>query len=239
MRSRTGRRTAKRWPGPLVLTIAALAVVITALVSVATGARSLPAPTRTAAPSATAAFLGDSYTVGRGATDAATQGWAPLVAAAEGWVLRNDGVSGTGYGTRGELPGATTYLERVAGIAAQHPDVVVVSGGYNDLRLRDRAWSNSAVERVYVALRRALPHARIIAVGPFWPGAAGDARLTALDRRVQAAAARVGAQYLTALQPNPIASPGMVSVDGVHPNDAGHAALAAAVVRQLTAPPRS
>ncbi len=179
------------------------------------------------------AFIGDSYTVGRGATEP-RDGWASKVSAAENWQEINFGISGSGYDRTGTRLGATTYLGRVPEVAELDPRIVVVSGGYNDVHHDDHA-ERGPVQNVYSAVRSALPNAEIVAIGPFWPHRRVPAAVTVLDAAVRAEAVRVHAFYISALDPNPLADPATVSADHIHPSDAGHAAIAAMVVKALAA----
>jgi lysophospholipase L1-like esterase len=195
-----------------------------------------PTPTPTAAPDAV--FLGDSYTLGRGAS-ARALGWTTLVAQKTGWTEVNQGVGGTGYNTVSGLVGCSaeycpTYVTRAMDVIAADPDIVVVSGGQNDRPwlAADPAAVRAAVDETYRLIRQGLPDARIIAVGPSTPEAATPA-ITELDAWVQAAALRVDAEYVSLLDPVTITAP-MVAPDGVHVNDSGHRAIAARVIAAVT-----
>src|SRR4051794_19196648 len=76
-----------------------------------TGAtESTPSAATTTAPASapTVAFLGDSYTVGAGAS-APERRWATLVAAARGWHELNFGQNGTGYVNSGATSDDAPY----------------------------------------------------------------------------------------------------------------------------------
>lgn len=195
-------------------------------------ASAAPTDSPTAAPDDTdvAVFLGDSYTQGWGASNP-TMKWTTLVAHDAGWTEVNQGQGGTGYVTRAGVAGCgkddcPTYPERVADIVAAAPDVVVIAGGQNDrwALATDPALVQAAVDRTFSLLREGLPNARLIAVGPSTAEPA-TTMITDLDGWVRAAADRVGAEYVSLLDPVVIQSD-MVTADGVHVNDAGHRALA-------------
>ena len=239
----------------LVIVIGGIAAVVAAVVgSGAASTASLvptlppatPAPTASATPNKTpaptdppttaptgpdvAVFLGDSYTQGWGASEPIVK-WTTLVAYAAGWSEVNEGQGGTGYVTTAGVASCgqadcPAYPDRVAGIVAAAPDVVVIAGGQNDrwALATDPALVQAAVDRTFSLLREGLPNARLIALGPSTAEPA-TAMITDLDGWVRAAADRVDAEYVSLLDPVVIQSD-MVASDGVHVNDAGHRAIA-------------
>ena len=178
----------------------------------------------------TAVFLGDSYVQGRGAS-APSSRWSSLVAGERGWDEVNLGLGGTGYvATSGPegcgLDFCPSVEAQVAAAVARAPDVVVVAGGQNDFTSYqdDPEAVDAAIAATFEQLRRQLPAARLVAVGPSTTRAVG-AVAEAVDVDVRTAAAAVGAQYVSLLEPNVIA-PGTVLPDGAHVDDAGHRAIA-------------
>ena len=148
-----------------------------------------------------------------------------------GWTEVNQGQGGTGYVTTAGFTSCgqdhcPAYPDRVADIAAAAPEVVVIAGGQNDrwALATDPALVQAAVDRTFSLLREGLPNARLIAVGPSTAEPA-TALITDLDGWVRAAADRVGAEYVSLLDPVVIQSD-MVAADRVHVNDAGHRAIA-------------
>jgi len=189
-----------------------------------------PTPTTTATEPDVAVFLGDSYTQGWGASEPIVK-WTTLVAYDAGWTEVNEGQGGTGYVTTAGVASCgqadcPAYPDRVAGIVAAAPDVVVIAGGQNDrwALATDPALVQAAVDRTFSLLREGLPNARLIAVGPSTAEPA-TTMITDLDGWVRAAADRVGAEYVSLLDPVVIQG-AMVASDGVHVNDAGHRAIA-------------
>ena len=174
-----------------------------------------------------AAFLGDSCTTGLQHQIRAPLGSA-LVAQKMAWFEHQFSHGGNGY-----YRGDPNFLALTDQVAESHPDVVVVAGGFVDAI--DPAYNPDAVAaavfETYRALRDRLPNARIIAVGPTTPYSI-SARIVQVDADVQAAAGAVSAQYISLLVP-PVITPDMVDSDGVHPNDAGHAAIADRILAAL------
>ncbi len=231
--------------GRALLACSAVVAVIGALVAcTSTAARTGPtssapatrSPSRSPAPAPTAGvarprvvFLGDSYTFGSGASTPAKR-WSSVVAAVQGWIEINQGVGGTGYGTRRDDPPGAPYPDRLAEVVAAHPDIVVVSGGINDLRSPAPAVAGG-VTRTYTTLRALLPGVRLIAIAPFSNDAPPTPALRAIAAEVHAAAATAGADFV---DPGYVLEghPDLVHQSGPHaghPNDAGYARMAAAI----------
>lgn len=182
-----------------------------------------------------ALFIGDSYTRGAGASDV-RNAWPEVASDALGWVPQIVAAGGTGYVTsltgdpaeRGcgadRCPNFLTQVKEAADRYA--PDVVVLAGGRNDLGKSGVGETAGVV--IATALSR-FPQAEIIVVLPVWdddvpPEAYGDLRSA-----VTAAAKSAGVTTLDIGEPL-AGKPGLLASDGVHPNDAGHAALAEAFV---------
>jgi lysophospholipase L1-like esterase len=194
--------------------------------------QALPSP----APSASAktapqrvAFLGDSYAFGHGASQPSKR-WANLVSASKGWREANLSQEATNYSTAGE-PGFTSYTARLSAVVATGAQIVVVSGGRGDVGVGSARF-RSDVRGTFAGIRAGLPEARLIVVSPTWGNDPAPARLVALISIVKDEAARAGATYLDIGEPL-YGHLAMMDVDGWHPNDAGHAAIAAAVEKAL------
>lgn len=171
-----------------------------------------------------AAFLGDSYTTGVGASTPALR-WTTLVAQKEGWGEANFGEAGSGYITKGF--DGTSYLRRVQEVIDVRPDIVVVAGGQNDLASNGDV--DAAVQATLELLREGLPVAKMYVVGPTWAQRQPPPKLVEIETAVRKAAAEVDAQFIPAL--DWIADrPDLMAPDNIHPNDAGHTLIADRVV---------
>ena len=175
------------------------------------------------------AFLGDSSAAGSGATRQSKR-WVNLVSLDQGWVMKNLSLAGTSYSTAGE-PGGTSYTARLDAVVATGADIVVVSGGRNDVDV-SAAQQRADVRATFAGIHVGLPKARIIVVSPIWGNSVAPVRLTALASIVKAEAKLAGATYLDIGEPLS-GRDTMVTFDGVHPNNAGHAAIAIAVEKAL------
>ncbi len=181
--------------------------------------------------------LGDSYTIGTGASDE-SHGWPAIIARRLGAELTNPAVNG--YTTldliRDELP----YLERLK------PDVVSVLIGVNDLvQGRGGGRYREALSRIYEAVQGR----RVVAVSiPTWsyvPAAAdfgGAERVERLTAEFNAIAEQEAtARNFTWIDIGPasrsgIGSPGWIASDHLHPGDAQYAAWADAIWERLPRP---
>jgi lysophospholipase L1-like esterase len=181
-----------------------------------------------------ALFVGDSYTVGQGASSPELR-WSTLVADAMGWQELNVADGGTGFVTRRPELDRLNYPEQLKSVPRGSVDVVVIAGGQNDFKsLRKTAGPVFVgVENTYALAERRFPDAEIVSVGPSTPWVVGlEAR--AMDSAVRAAAARTGATYISLLDPN-IVQGKLINKDGIHTTDAGNALIAERVLETLQA----
>jgi lysophospholipase L1-like esterase len=182
-------------------------------------------------------FIGDSFTVGTGASDN-TKRWTAIVSKTEGWHQVNLGHAGTGYSKTSSSgcdgSGCPNFAQMVQEAAATNPGRVVVAGGQSDFSL-DFAEVEPAIKKTYADLRAALPNATIIAVGPSAVGNVTQ-KISDFDNAVQQAASAIGAQYVSLINPD-VLDESMTSAGNTQMNDAGQAAIAQRVIESL--PPAS
>lgn len=232
----------------VVLVVVAVAVVVVSVWVTVDTTRSTPPPPDSSSPMQTAdpdeptfaLFVGDSYTAGAGASEG--KRWTTVAAEEMGWVEQNVSAGGTGYATAltGDVAqqgcGADrcpSYPELVDAAARQYdPDVVVLAGGRNDLGPADRA--AKGVRRVLDDAADRFPDAEILFVTPVWDDDAPPPDFDAMRSAMTRAATAWGAEVIDVGDPL-LGHPEWVAEDGVHPNDAGHAALAEAFVKAYRA----
>lgn len=177
------------------------------------------------------AFYGDSYTYGVGAT-VQEKRWSTILSEQSGWSEFNPSVSGLGFARNrtivgdGDLPSF---------IIADSPDVVIVTLGLNDNFVFD---SQAAEIRTHITddferLATELPDARLIVVEPFWYKAKRPASVDVINSWVHDAAAAVSADYIPGASYWLAGHPEWMASDSLHPNDAGHAAIAAQMDQAL------
>lgn len=177
-----------------------------------------------------AAFIGDSITAGYGASSEPMR-WTSLVSQKMGWTEHNFGRGGTGYLATSSREGCgldfcPNYLGMLDDVASSDPDIVVVAGGGNDMPefVSNSGPVSRAITDTFNGLRKRLPNARIIAVGPFARDVTSS--VIAFDLVVQDAARAIGGEYVSLIAPNPVVQEDMFLADGAHLNDSGYAAIA-------------
>lgn len=171
-----------------------------------------------------AVFIGDSYTVGQN-TPLEGVGFTALLAELQGWEPVNLAISGTGYAKSHELDwcptgGCPAYAGVIDDALAADPDIVVVSGGRNDMWLEDEEGVAAAIEAFYSQLRAAFPTERIIVTSPLWSDGPTPAILQPVREQVERHATRVGAEHLD-LGDLFEQHPELITDDGIHPTEAG------------------
>lgn len=183
-----------------------------------------------------AVFIGDSYTVGTG-TSLDGSGFPAILGERRGWRVVNLAIPGTGYATGREdglcpPAGCTAYVGMLADAAAHDPDVVIVSGGRNDLA---RQHLEPAVVAFYRELRQQLPDARLVVTSPLWDDSPTPQSLVELRRLVEREATAAGAEYLD-LGDLFAGRPDLIAPDDLHPDEEGLALIAARIDELLPSP---
>lgn len=177
-------------------------------------------------------FLGDSYTEGTGLATADLEArWPTVLASRLGWQEVNEGCNGSGYTRRGGAC-ANNYVERLAMLGDVDPDIIIVSGGVNDLRATE-SLIDKRVRETFFALREAFPDARIYAVnGIYYTGPVTPPLLSYLNESVSYAVNQVGGKYLNIGDPL-LGHSELMAEDGLHPNSAGHTLIADLTLAEL------
>lgn len=210
-----------------------------------------------AAPSPVLVTFGDSITEGYSSTDEAHR-WANIVAADIGAVLVNSGVSGTtlqnsvqnsvatiGAATDGN--GRDTYAARILAFA---PTYVIILYGINDVRLDDAGFSAAAfqndLDEIVVALIAGGVLAdNIVLCSPPWMDSdyygsyapfdgATSGKYADYTTAVATVVTNRSTRYANVFQA--MADGGgvsLMSADHVHPNDSGHAVIAATILAAM------
>lgn len=179
-------------------------------------------------------FLGDSYTSGYVGAGYGALGWPALVSAAEGWRMTNLAVPGTGFVN----PGWTEQPMRteLAAVIRLKPGIIVIAGGHNDRRYGAPA-ADAAADALIARLRKALPHATLVIVGPIWQDGSPATSVVAIRDHLRAKARAVGALFIDPLAGRWFAGANrrFIGPDGIHPTNAGHRHIAALVLAALRA----
>jgi len=222
---------------PVARTIAATVLVAAMLgLAACTNATASDEPVIVAAADsdgARVAFYGDSYTLGSGASGQALR-WSTVLSEQYGWDELNPSVSGLGFMRNRTLFGEGDLPSL---IIADNPDVVIVTMGLND-NFTFGAFADELPGQItsdFDRLSTALPNARLVVVEPFWYKAERPASVDVIISWVRTAALKVGADYVPSASYWLAGHPEWMSSDNLHPNDAGHAAIAAEMDRALRA----
>lgn len=213
--------------------LAALALVTACSASASSTAGAQPQHSGGIDPHATvAAFYGDSYTLGTGASSPDKR-WSTIVSRERGWTEFNPSVNGLGFINNrrefgdGDLPDL---------IIAEHPDLVFVTMGLNDnfsFAIAPEAIHEQIGDDL-TRLRDALPEARIVVVEPFWYTDERPASVDTIIGWVRDAADGIGADYIAGASHWTDGHPEWKAADGLHPNDEGYAEMARRMDAALT-----
>ncbi len=186
----------------------------------------------------TAVFLGDSVCTGWHAVTHPRNRWTSLVCEHLRWREVNLAADGLGFFSRrgGNLPGGSrspsardkTWLETVLRC---EPDVVTVSLGLNDAALLPSQLElvRAAVQHDLGFLRTRLPSTPVL-VAPFFPALERGPRFAVVRAMVHDVATSLGLQSTDVASQAVDGDPAKLSPDLIHPNDAGHAAIARAMI---------
>ncbi len=173
------------------------------------------------------AFIGDSYSQGIGASTIGSR-WTTLAAASMGWSELNLSEGGTGYTTSYEGK-QTDYSTKIAEVAAAKPDIVVISGGRNDYQAGNSTVAGTAAVTLLGMLHSVVPDADLVVVSPVWDSSVPPEEFDEMANGIEMAAVSSGVEFVNIGEPL-AAHPEMMAADGLHPNDAGHHAIAERVV---------
>lgn len=173
------------------------------------------------------AVIGDSYVDGS-TRDSGTQ-WHEMIAEERGWAVKDFASGGSGYVAAGSDD--KVFGDRVAAVIEEDPAAVVVSGGFNDPL---GSAFETAVASTLKRLREGLPETPISVLSVFDPEGQPDVT-TEKNAVIQAAAEHIDATYVDVSDVFD-GHPELIGGDGVHPNDAGHEAIAATVSLLLPTP---
>lgn len=186
----------------------------------------------------TAVFFGDSVTTGWRALSHPRNRWASLVCEHLRWREVNLAADGLGFFSRrgGHLPGGsrspscrdTVWLEAVL---RAEPDVVTINLGLNDAAFlpSQRELVKQAIEHDLTFVSSRLRGTPVI-VAPYFPSLEVGPRFQAIRRFVHEQATALGLTSTDALMTAVNGDEDKLAIDGIHPDDAGHAAMARAMI---------
>ena len=186
----------------------------------------------------TAVFLGDSITTGWRALSHPRNRWTSLVCEHQRWREVNLAADGLGFFARrgGHLPGGqrspscrdTTWLEAVLRC---EPDIVTISLGLNDAAFlpSQRELVEQAIDHDLSFISTRLRGAPVI-IAPYFPSLEVGPRFQAIRRLVHEKATSLGLTSTDALSTAINGDENRLAIDQIHPDDAGHARMARAMI---------
>ena len=123
---------------------------------------------------------------------------------------------------------------QVSAVIKLRPGIVFVAGGHNDRRYATRR-SAAAADAVLERLRRGLPDATLVVIGPIWQDGRPAASIVALRDHLRRKAKSIGAIFIDPLREGWFAGRAhrFIGSDGIHPTNAGHRYIAARVIADL------
>lgn len=169
------------------------------------------------------AYLGDDWTSGEGATKQSKR-FTTVMSHRLDVTEMNFGADGTGYAQ--SSTSGSNYRGRLEDVVAANPDVVVVSGGRNDV-LNDPAAGVTQATRLFTKLHERLPGAKLVAIRPFWGDSDPPPELDTLASAIQQAVTNAGGTYLDIA--DPIHGHPEFMANDADPDDDGYAAIAKAL----------
>ncbi len=193
------------------------------------GASAIPS-TRPPVEPGRAVFIGDSFTEGVGGDG---QRWTTLFAKKNGWDEVNLGNGGTGYAS--SLKGAPAryacganrcpnYVQAAAQLDQRRPQVVIISGGRNDLGHSMKEIDTNS-KALYASVTKQVPKAKCYVVSPFWSATPYPDWLERISGVLRKNARSASCTYLEVGSPL-TGHPELIIADSVHPTARGYAVLA-------------
>jgi lysophospholipase L1-like esterase len=176
-------------------------------------------------------FVGDSWTVGEGATD--ERGYAVRTGEVLGWDYAVLGVGGSGYTRPG---GGTTFGMRIDRAVATGADVVVVQGSLNERASQPDLLEAAALATLARLSSEVDPGTIVLVVGASYSPGTPDPTIDWINEAIGAAADRVGLPFVNPAEEDwTDPADETLWADPDHPNDAGYQLIADRLALHLAA----
>ena len=173
-------------------------------------------------PTPSITFVGDSWTVGEGATGG--RGYAVRTGDVLGWDYEVLGVGGSGY-TR--LGGGATFGMRIDRVVDSDADVVVVQGSLNERNGRPDLLAAAALATLSRLSAEVDPGTQILVVGASYTPGTPDPTIDWINEAIGAAAGQLGLPFVDPAEENwTDPDDPAIWADPNHPNDAGYQRIA-------------
>jgi hypothetical protein len=176
-----------------------------------------------------ALFVGDGMVQGNGAT-APTKRFSSLVSSSYQWFEINLAIGGAGY-----FSGNPNLVDQLTALKKYKPSVIFVSAGRSD------GWSpdvQNNVARFYRDIRKVFKKTTLVVVSPLnnqpapSPAPTAPTPMELLQNAVRGAAYSANAVYVP-IENLLAGNPQYLSTDKYNPSDAGHKAIAEAIIAAL------
>lgn len=166
-------------------------------------------------------FIGDSYTGGSGEDSGPDARWTTLLDNDLNLAATVLARGGSGYVNEGPVgPPLPTLADEIPSTA----DLIVIMGSRNDDDADD---VQDAANAMYDAVRVKAPNARVLIIGPPWTSSDVPDSIIDINAALSEAAAAHGFDFVDPTETGLLADrDDLIGADGVHPNDAGHVAIA-------------
>lgn len=181
-------------------------------------------------PAPVALLLGDSYSADVGAS-APENGYASIVARELGWDMTVLSAPGGGYSLPGVNGQSIVQMYEATDVATLQPDVVIIQSGYNDTSAQDED-VRAAIRQIQSDITATLPDVPVVVVGQFWPG---EATPSSSARAATIQSYWSGRSNVLLLDPIAEGWSAFATTDDRHPDDAGHALIAAQIIAAMRA----
>ena len=175
--------------------------------------------------------IGDSITGGSDMGGVGPHGW-PVLAVntlqSQGIALEPliSGDGGSGYVEVG-LNG-TTFEGQGVGLIEPDDRVIVFFGSRNDMTHPIDVVAD-AMYRTFRDARNVAPYAVLVVIGPVWPEPHPPHEVLVVRDTLAREAAEADAVWVDPIAERWLTTPGMMGVDGIHPNNDGHKELASRI----------
>lgn len=143
--------------------------------------------------------------------------------------LRVEASSGSGYSLGGVRN--LTFAQMAELAIAPGTDLVIVFGSVNDAGTPETTYT-ADVRSTLEAIRKRAGSATVLVVGPAWVDARIPPEIARIEEVLRVESLRVAADFVNPLDerwffdPGRSSAVGLISTDGLHPTDDGHAYLA-------------
>ena len=177
-------------------------------------------------------FIGDSYTEGSGEGGQGPHGWPAVVLGdlrAQGILVSPVEAAEGSAGYVAQSWKGETFGDIARRVVRPDTELVVFFGSANDVAFPPEQVGAAALE-AFTRVKAAAPTAKLLVIGPVWPGPDAPEAFQNVRSAVRTQAKAVGATFVDPIGDRWLAdTPQLIGADQFHPNDEGHKYLAARI----------